>query len=93
MLEFDHSLLSLVALQQKGIRSTKALEEVISGTSFVEEEFSAALGYTILRFIGFTSEVQALKVACRIGETGKLVTLDARIPTVEEVIDDFCKEC
>ncbi|MFP4097136.1 MAG: hypothetical protein ACLFUB_21815 [Cyclobacteriaceae bacterium] len=80
-------------MQRSGIRSTKELEEVINGTSFVEEEFLAELGYSVLRFIGFTSNARALKVACRLGETGKLVTLDARIPTVEEIINDFCREC
>lgn len=90
MFEYDHSLLSLVELQRKGIRSTKMLEEAIEGYSFADVTYFEQLGYEVVVFTGFSRHSQAVKVACRIkGE--KLMTLDAAIPTVEEVIRDFCR--
>lgn len=92
MFEFDHSLLSLVALQRKGIRSTRALEQVVNGVSLVREAYFENLGYTVFWFIGFTASSQALEVAGKISDTGKLVTLDAEIPSVEDIINSFCKK-
>lgn len=94
MFEYDHSLLSLVELQQKGIRRLRELEEVIEGVSFAEELFFEELGYSIIRFIGFTNKSKPLKIACRLdANTGKLTTLDAQIPSVDEIISGFCKHC
>ncbi len=53
-----------------GIRSTQELEDVIEGYSFADEEYFEELGYSVIRFIGFTKASRALKVACRIGENG-----------------------
>ena len=93
MFEYDHTLLSLPELHRLGIRSTKELEEVIEGYSFANEFFLEEIGYTIIRFIGFTKSTKGLKVACRLKSDGKIVTLDAQIPSVEEIIVDFCKYC
>ena len=90
MFEYDHSLLSLVALQQKGIRSTRVLEEVIEGRSFADEIYFDDLGYSVIVFTGFSRRSQAIKVASRL-KAGKLILLDAGIPTVEEIIDNFCR--
>ncbi len=93
MFEYDHSRLSLNELHKKGIRTIRELEEVVEGYSFAEEFFFEELGYKVIRFTGFTRNSKALKIACKIGVDGKLITLDARIPTVEEIIEDFCKKC
>lgn len=93
MFEYDHTQLSLTLLHNRGIRSTKELEEVIEGYSFADEEYFEDLKFKIIRFIGFTDISKPIKIACRLDENGKLVTLDARIPSVEEIINDFCKNC
>ena len=93
MFEYNHSRLSLIELHKRGIRSILELEEVIEGHSFADEEFFDELGYSVIRFIGFTNGSKPLKIACRLGENGNLITLDARIPSVEEIIKDFCKYC
>ena len=94
MFEYDHGLLSSIDLHEKGVRHTRELEEVIEGRSFADEVFLEALGYTVIRFIGFTNASRALKIACRLDEkSGKLITLDTRIPSVEEIVKDFCKYC
>ena len=91
MYEYDHSLLSSVRLQQRGIRSTRDLEEVIEGQSFANVESFKDLDYSVIIFTGFSSRSQAIKVVCRLEDSGRIVTLDAEIPTVDEVIHDFCK--
>jgi hypothetical protein len=94
MFEYDHSLLSLIELHKWGIRKTSELEEVIEGYSFADEEFFEELGYQVVRFIGFTKSSKPLKIACRLDDkNGVLITLDARIPSVEEIVKDFCKYC
>ncbi len=93
MFDYDHSLLSMDHLHKNGIRSSKEIEEVIEGHSFAEEVFLPELGYTIFRFIGFTKATKPIKLACRFDITGRLVTLDALIPKVEEIIEDFCRYC
>ncbi len=93
MFEYDHTLLSIDALHRIGIRGTRELEEVIEGYSFADEEFFDELGYSVIRFIGFTNASRAVKVACRLEEDGRLTTLDARIPSIEEIVSDFCKYC
>lgn len=93
MFEYDHSLLSLAVLHQVGIRSTRELEEVIEGHSFADEEFFEELGYSVIRFIGFNNSSRAIKIACRLSDRGKLITLDARIPSIDEIIADFCRFC
>lgn len=90
MFQYNHSLLNIVELQQKGIRSTKVLEEVIEGRSFADENYFDNLGYSVIVFTGFSHRSQAIKVVGRL-KKGKLITLDAEIPTIDEVIDDFCK--
>lgn len=90
MFEYDHSLLSLVVLQRKGIRSTRILEEVVEGRSFADENYFDNLGYSVIVFTGFNRSSQAIKVAGRL-KKGKLILLDAKIPTVEKIIDDFCR--
>lgn len=91
MFEYDHSQLSLSLLHSRGIRSPRELEEVIEGNSFADEQFFDELGYGVIRFIGFTKASRALKIACRLSEDGKLVTMDAQIPTVDEIVSNFCK--
>lgn len=91
MFKYDHSLLSLVELQRKGIRNTKVLEEVIEGQSFASVESFKDLDYSVIIFTGFSSRSQAIKVVCRLENSGRIVTLDAEIPTVDEVTHDFCK--
>lgn len=93
MFEYDHSLLSLVELHKKGVRSTRELEEVIEGYSFAEEVLLPEIEYKVVRFIGFTKFSKPLKIVCRISSDMKLVTLDAQTPTVEEIINDFCRNC
>lgn len=94
MFEYDHSLLSIIALQQKGIRSVRELEEVIEGYSFADEDFRKELGYPIIYFIGFTNASRPLKIACRLNlDNRRLITLGVHIPTVEEIIADFCIHC
>jgi hypothetical protein len=93
MFEYDHSLLSLLELHSLGIRTTHELEEVIEGYSFADEIFLEELGCSIIRFIGFTKASRGLKIACRLNEDDKIVTVDARIPSVKEIISDFCKYC
>ena len=93
MFEYDHSRLSLSELHKKGIRTIKELEEVVEGYSFAEELFFDELGYKVIRFTGFTKNSKPLKIACKIGTDGKLTALDARIPSVEEIVEDFCKKC
>jgi hypothetical protein len=93
MFEYDHSLLSLSELHKVGVRNTRELEEVIEGYSFADEEFFEDLGYRVVRFIGFTKASRPLKIACTLDENGKLITLDARIPSVEEIVQGFCRHC
>lgn len=94
MFDYDHSLLSLIDLHQIGVRNVRELEEVIEGYSFADEEDFEELGYSVIRFIGFTNSSKALKIACRLDKkAGTLITLDARIPMVEEIVNDFCKYC
>jgi uncharacterized Rossmann fold enzyme len=94
MFEYDHGLLSLIDLHGKGVRHTRELEEVIEGHSFADEIFFEPLGYSVIRFIGFTNASRALKIACRLDEKNeKLITLDTRIPSVEEIVKDFCRYC
>ncbi len=93
MFEYDHSLLRSTELHKIGIRSTKELEEVIEGYSFADEKFLKVLGYPVIRFVGFTKKSRALKIACRLTDDGRLATMDARIPSVQEIIDDFCRHC
>jgi hypothetical protein len=94
MFEYDHSFLSLIDLHGKGVRHTRELEEVIEGYSFADEYFLEGLGHTVIRFIGFTNTSKALKIICRLNVKGeKLITLDARVPFVQEIVDDFCKYC
>ena len=93
MFEYDHSKLSLVELHKIGVRSTLEIEEVIEGNSFASEEYIEELGHSIIRFVGFTNHTRALKIVCRLLDDGRLSTLDTRIPTVEEIIQDFCKYC
>jgi hypothetical protein len=93
MFEYDHSMLSLTELHKIGIRSTRELEEVIEGYSFADEMFLNALGYPVIRFIGFTKKSRALKIACLLTDDGRFATMDARIPSVQEIIDDFCRYC
>jgi hypothetical protein len=80
-------------LHRRGIRSTKELEEVIEGYSFADEQFFEELNFNIIKFIGFSSQSKPIKIAARINEFGVLETLDARIPSVEEIINDFCSFC
>jgi hypothetical protein len=93
MFEYDHTLLNLPQLHRLGIRTTKELEEVIEGYSFADEIFLEELGYRVIRFIGFTQSSRSLKIACRLERDGKIVTLDAQIPSVEEIVSDFCEYC
>ena len=93
MFEYDHSLLSISALHSIGIRSPRELEEVIEGKSFADELFIDTLGYSVIRCVGFNAKSRAIKVAFKIGEKGRIVFLDARIPSVEEIIRDFCRHC
>lgn len=93
MFEYDHSLLSLKQLHESGIRSTKELEEVIEGYSFANEIFLHEEGYAVLLFLGFSKSSKPIKIACRFDGVGKITTLDAMIPSVEEIIESFCKYC
>lgn len=94
MFEYDHSLLSLADLHAKGIRRVSELEEVVTGESFANEQFFEELGYAVIAFTGFTKASKPLKVACRFDEKNiRLITLDARIPSVEEIKRDFCRHC
>ena len=93
MFEYDHNMLSLTELHKIGIRSTRELEEVIEGYSFADEKFVEVLGYPVIRFVGFTNKSRALKIASRFTDDGRLATIDANIPSVQEIIDDFCRHC
>ncbi len=94
MFEYDHSQLSFLDLQAVGIRRTSELEEVIEGESFANEQFVEELGFVVIVFTGFTRATRPIKVACRLDETSfRLITLDARIPSVAEIKKDFCKYC
>lgn len=92
MFEYDHSLIRMTELHKIGVRSTRELEEVIEGHSFADEKYFEELGFTVIRFIGFNSRSLAIKVAARL-HGGLLQTLDVGIPTVDEIINDFCRYC
>ncbi len=93
MFEYDHSLLSLIELHKIGIRTTRELEEVIEGYSFANEEFLEKWGFDVIRFVGFTNRSRALRIACRFTDDGRLETMEAGIPSVQEIISDFCRYC
>jgi hypothetical protein len=62
------------------------LEPVIIGNSFIEQ-----VGNDIRIAIGFTNEMQCLLVAFRWNEEGVIVSLDGKIASIEDVINNFCK--
>jgi len=89
---YDHSLLSMSQLHSMGIRSTREIEEVIEGHSYADEIYIKELRYSVIRFIGFTDQSRALKIVCRLkNDLEKLITLEVRIPNIEEIISDFCR--
>jgi hypothetical protein len=90
--EFDHSNLSSIVLHQNGIRSLREIEEVINGESFAEE---ISKRYTKPTFIvtGFTSKSKPLKIAFSIDKSGRVITLQARIASINEIKNEFCRHC
>jgi len=89
---YDHSMLSMERLHKIGIRSTTEIEEVIEGYSFADEAYFGELKRRVIRFIGFSKSMRILKVAASFDtKEEKLYTLNAITPTVEDVIDEFCR--
>lgn len=90
--KYDHSLLSMDRLHKIGVRSTAEIEEVIEGYSFADEVYFGELKRRVIRFIGFSKGMRILKVAASIDtKEEKIYTLNAITPTVDEVIDEFCR--
>lgn len=78
-IEYDHSHLSLTDLHFEGIRSPKELEEVIEWRhSFCEEDLDI-LDFPVFRFTGLTNKCKGIRVVLTFSDSGKYVTLDAKI--------------
>jgi hypothetical protein len=79
-------------LHKIGVRSTVEIEEVIEGYSFADEQYFEELENWVIRIIGFSQQLRALKIACVVNaKLGVIKTLDVKIPTINEVINDFCR--
>ncbi|HWZ21643.1 MAG TPA: hypothetical protein VNW06_03255 [Cytophagaceae bacterium] len=91
--QFNHSNLSILVLHQNGIRSLLELEQVIQGDSFAEELQSEIRGRSIFIATGFTVKSKPLKVAFSLNTQGEIITLQAKIATISEIKEGFCKHC
>lgn len=89
--EFRHDNLSIVELHKKGIRTTKWLEEVIMGDSFWD--FDNYENENLVFATGFSIDVTGIVVVFKIDEDLKIITLDAKRSTIQEIRNDFCKYC
>jgi len=90
---YDHRELDLLALHAIGVRSPRELEEVIEGYSVGVLEFVGSIGRHVYYFIGFTKKSRAMEVAFYITEEVDIITVDVIIPSVESIINDFCRHC
>jgi hypothetical protein len=94
MFNYDYRQIDLMILRAAGIRRFREVEEMIEGDSFAEEIPGPGSFYC---FTGFTSESKPLKVTIKsIVDKDMDVDIEVREvrkPTVEEIIDNFCRHC
>jgi hypothetical protein len=92
MFEYDHSFLSLVDLQKKGIRSTRDLEEVIEWKYSGCKVDDVSLQFPIYIIAGLTEKCRGLTVAVMVNENGLFRTLDAIIPARDDLFVAISKK-
>ncbi len=85
---YDYRQIDLFDLREAGIRTFGEVEDMIEGYSVADRVPGPGRFY---EYVGFTRESKPLEVTIKEGDDVDIVVVRIRKPTVDVIVDQFCK--